>query len=97
MYKYKAKHKAWATWPPWLGTRLQGLLSIPGQTKIQTQTRPSILGATHQMAHKKITGSVWGGTGWYLVELGQYNLVLVLGYACIYIEKAEIWSGDTNP
>ena len=49
---------AWATWPPWLGTRLQGLLSIPGQTQIQTQTRPSMLGMTHQMGHKKITGSV---------------------------------------
>ena len=48
------------------------------------------------MAHEKITGSVWGGTGWYLVELGQYNSVL-LWSACIYIEKAEIWSGDTNP
>ena len=22
------------------------------------------------------TGSVWGSTGWYLVILGQYNLVL---------------------
>ena len=22
-------------------------------------------------------GSVWGGTGWYLVVLGQYNLVLL--------------------
>ena len=22
------------------------------------------------------TGSVWGGTGWYLVVLDQYNLVL---------------------
>ena len=30
-------------------------------------------------------GSVWGGTGWYLVVLGQYNLVL-LGII-IYIEK----------
>ena len=49
---------AWATWPPWHGTRLQGLISIPGQTQIQTQTRPSMLGMTHQMGHKKITGSV---------------------------------------
>ena len=23
------------------------------------------------------TGSVWGGTGWYLVVLGQYRAVLV--------------------
>ena len=22
-------------------------------------------------------GSIWGGTGWYLVILGQYNLVLL--------------------
>ena len=22
-------------------------------------------------------GSVWGGTGWYLVVLGQYNLALL--------------------
>ena len=35
-------------------------------------------------------GSVWGGTDWYLVVLGQHNLVLggtgfVKGfYACIY-------------
>ena len=36
-----------------------------------------MLGMTHQMGHKKITGSVWGGTGWYLVELGQYGAELV--------------------
>ena len=23
------------------------------------------------------TGSVWGGTGWYFVVLGQYRMVLV--------------------
>ena len=23
------------------------------------------------------TGSVWGGIGWYLVEMGQYGAVLV--------------------
>ena len=49
--------------------------------------------------------SVWGDAGWYMVILGQYNLVL-LGikwyWVCkmlvpVYIEKAEIWSGVTNP
>ena len=48
------------------------------------------------------TGSVWGGTGWYLVILGQFNLVL-LGWnwgstrlLCLYILiKVEIWSGVT--
>ena len=44
------------------------------------------------------------GTGWYLVVLGQYNLVL-LGfkwnwasqglYACLYFKKVEIWSDVT--
>ena len=24
-----------------------------------------------------VTGSLWCGTGWYLVVLGQYNLVLL--------------------
>ena len=47
-------------------------------------------------------GSIWDGTSWYLVVLGQYNLVL-LGFkwnwvytrlACLYIlKKVEIWSG----
>ena len=44
----------------------------------------------HWLAHGG-NGSIWGGTGWYLVVLGQFNLVL-LGikcsvncfYACIY-------------
>ena len=39
------------------------------------------------------TGSVEVGTGWYLVELGQYNLVLLcikwywvsIGLLCLYI------------
>ena len=46
------------------------------------------------------TGSVEGGTGWYLVVLGQYNLVLLgikwywvsIGLLCLYILKnMEIW------
>ena len=55
-------------------------------------------------------GSVWGGTGWYLVVLGQYNLVLLgikwnwvsTRLLCLYIlKKVEIWSdvtiaGQTN-
>ena len=52
------------------------------------------------------TGSVDVGTGWYLVELGQYNLVLlsIMLYwvskvlVCLYIlEKVEIWSGVIDP
>ena len=52
------------------------------------------------------TGSVWGGTGWYLVVLGQYNLVL-FGFkwnwvstrlVCLHIlKKVEIWSDVTIP
>ena len=30
-------------------------------------------------------GSVWGGIGWYLVALGQYNLVL-LGIRCYWVD-----------
>ena len=50
------------------------------------------------------TGSVWGGTGWYLVVLGQCNLVLLdikwnwvsTTLLCLYIlKKVEIWSGVT--
>ena len=45
------------------------------------------------------TGSVWGGTGWYLVVLGQCNLVLLdikwnwvsTMLLCLYILKK---SGD---
>ena len=45
-------------------------------------------------------GSVWGGSGWYLVVLGQYNLVLLgikwcwvgKGLLCLYVlKKVEIW------
>ena len=40
-------------------------------------------------------GSIWGGTGWYLVVLGQYNLVLFgfkrtwvsIRLVCLYILK----------
>ena len=40
------------------------------------------------------TGSVWGGTGWYLVVLGQHNLVLLgIKWYCgtVYNEEMEIW------
>ena len=51
-------------------------------------------------------GSVWCGTGWYLVVLCQYDLVL-LGIKCYWVDgalipvrvyilkKVEIWSGVT--
>jgi len=48
--------------------------------------------------------SVWGGTGWYLVVLGQYNLVLLsikwywvgIWLLCLYVlKKVEIWSDVT--
>ena len=51
------------------------------------------------------TGSVWGGTGWYMVVLGQYNSVLLSiklywvskVLVCLYtLEKVEIWLGDTD-
>ena len=50
-------------------------------------------------------GSVWGGTGWYLVVLGQYKLILLgimwyrvtIGLICLYIlVKVDVWSGDTG-
>ena len=45
---------------------------------------------------------MWGGTGWYLVILGQYNLVLFgikwywadKGLLCLYILKKI--NGDVN-
>ena len=52
------------------------------------------------------TGSVWVGSGWYLVVLGQYNLVLIgikwywarKVLLCLYIlKKADIWLGVTGP
>ena len=51
------------------------------------------------------TGSVWGGTGWYMVVLGQNNSVLLSiklywvskVLVCLYrLEKVEIWSSDTD-
>ena len=50
------------------------------------------------------TGSVEGGTGWYLVVLGQYKSVLLgfkwywvsIGLLCQYIlNNTEIWSDVT--
>ena len=44
------------------------------------------------MSHKKDihnTGSVWGGTGWYMVMLGQYNLVL-LGIKWYWVSKVPL-------
>ena len=50
------------------------------------------------------TGAVWGSSGWYLVVLGQYNLVLFgikwnwvsVGLLCLYILKnMEIYSDVT--
>ena len=49
-------------------------------------------------------GSLWGGAGWCLVVLGQYNLVLLgikwywvsIELLCLYILKnMEIWSDVT--
>ena len=45
------------------------------------------------------TGSVWDGTGWYMVVLGQYNLVLIgikwywarKVLLCLYILKKRIF------
>ena len=35
------------------------------------------------------TGSVWGGTGWYVVVLVQYNLVL-LGIKWYWVSKVRL-------
>ena len=50
-------------------------------------------------------GSVWCGTGWHLVVMAQYNLVLlgvkwnlvITRLLCLYIlkKKVEIWSDVT--
>ena len=45
------------------------------------------------------TWSLWGGTGWYMVVLGQYNLVLIgikwywarKVLLCLYILKKRIF------
>ena len=51
-----------------------------------------------------VTGSVEGGTGWYIVLLGQYNSVLLSiklywvskVLVCLYIlKKVKIWSDVT--
>ena len=44
------------------------------------------------MSHKKDihnTGSVWGGTGWYMVMLCQYNLEL-LGIKWYWVSKVPL-------
>ena len=38
------------------------------------------------------TGSVKVGTAWYFMVQGQYR-----AFMPAYIEKVEIWLGDTNP
>ena len=52
-----------------------------------------------------VTGSVLGNTGWYLVVLGQFKLVLLgnmwyrvsIGLICLYIlEKVDIWTCDND-
>ena len=51
------------------------------------------------------TGSVWGSTGWYLVILGQYNLVLFgikwywvnKGLLCLYILKKLMVTSTDQP
>ena len=51
------------------------------------------------------TGSVWGSTGWYLVILGQYNLVLFgikwywvnKGLLCLYILKKLMVTSTNRP
>ena len=62
-------------------------MQMPGQIKKQNiLTRPSILCVTHQVVKREIiqygvvlggTGSVLGGSGWYLVVQGQFGVVLV--------------------
>ena len=37
------------------------------------------------------TGSVWSGTGWYLVVLGQYMAVLV-GTWWYWVIKGQYWA-----
>ena len=51
------------------------------------------------------TGSVWGSTGWYLVILGQFNLVLfgikwywvIKGLLCLYILKKLMVTSTDQP
>ena len=46
------------------------------------KNRNDLVGSTvrYMMMNYKVlggTGSVWGGTGWYLVVMGQYRVLLV--------------------
>ena len=51
------------------------------------------------------TGSVWVGSGWYLVVLGQYNLVLIgikwywvsIRLLCLYILKKLMVTSTDRP
>ena len=51
------------------------------------------------------TGAVWGSTGWYLVILGQFNLVLfgikwywvIKGLLCLYILKKLMVTSTNRP
>ena len=51
------------------------------------------------------TGSVWGSTGWYLVILGHFNLVLfgikwywvIKGLLCLYILKKLMVTSTNRP
>ena len=51
------------------------------------------------------TGSVNGDTSWYLVVLGQYNLVVLgtwwyrvsIGLTMPVVVKVDIWWGATDP
>ena len=60
---------------------------------VEVQENPSTLDGDQSI--DEIAGSVWGSTGWYLVVLGQYNLVLFgmkwywvsIGLLCLYILK----------
>ena len=51
------------------------------------------------------TWPVWGGTGWQMVVVGQYNSVLLSitlywvsrVLVCLYILEKVVWSGVTDP
>ena len=80
------------------------------QYTFKLKTRPSMLCLTHQISCKK-RNYLFGwwhinDISWYLMVLGQYKLVLLIGIRwyrvskgleCLYIlEKVEIWSGVTD-
>ena len=46
------------------------------------------------MVMKLCTGSLWDSYGWYLAALSHSEAVIDV--ICLEIEKAEIWSGDTD-